>query len=104
MVCLRLTGKPWKRLRSTLNCRTRRSSRPSALRGTRRRRTRSRRGGKLMGSLADRLDDARPTTHVDLGSDGGEFTGLRSDAPITDWDDALRRLGVDPGAFQIVDD
>lgn len=38
---------------------------------------------------------------LDLGRDGGEFSGVRSDKPITDWTDVLRKLGVDPDFFEV---
>lgn len=60
-----------------------------------------------MGSLANRLDDSRPATplgKVELGADGGEFTDIRTDAPLTDWSDIFRRFNLDPDVFEIVDD
>lgn len=55
-------------------------------------------------TLSERLaDSGRPEIvgRVELGADGGEFSELRSDAPITNWDDALRKLGVDPEFFEV---
>jgi hypothetical protein len=54
--------------------------------------------------LSKHLADVAPTEtlgRVELGQAGGEFSELRSDAPITNWDDALRKLGVDPEAFEV---
>lgn len=54
-------------------------------------------------SLADRLDAAAaPVAQLDLGPDGGEFRNVRSATPITNWDDVLRNLGVDPDYFMVV--
>jgi hypothetical protein len=56
-------------------------------------------------TVADRLADSAPVeNHVDIGLDGGEFSNFRTDAPVTNWDDALRKLGVDPEFFMVVGD
>lgn len=60
-------------------------------------------------SLADAAaagPDTGPETigHMTLGSDGGEFTDIKSDAPITDWSDVMRRFNLDPDVFEVVDD
>lgn len=60
-----------------------------------------------MGSLADRLSDAvtpEPTGQVEVGPDGGEFTGIKSTEPITDWSDVFRKFNLDPDLFTIVGD
>lgn len=41
---------------------------------------------------------------MEFGRDGGEFTDIKSDAPITDWSDVMRRFNLDPDAFEVVDD
>ena len=57
-------------------------------------------------SLLDELNarQAGIPGHVDLTSDGGEFTDIRVDEPIADWDPIFRRFNLDPAAFVIVDD
>lgn len=60
-----------------------------------------------MGSLADRLADARPPEplgHVEVGADGGEFTDIRTSEPLTDWSGVFRQFNLDPELFEIVDD
>lgn len=52
-------------------------------------------------TLADHVETTTPLGQVELGAEGGTFEGLRSDEPIKDWDDALRRLGVDPEFFMV---
>jgi hypothetical protein len=55
-------------------------------------------------TLSDRLADSEKpelTGRVDLGVQGGTFTELRMDAPLTDLDAGLRRLNVDPAFWQI---
>lgn len=42
--------------------------------------------------------------HLDLTSEGGEFTDIRSETPISDWSDVFRRFNLDPQKFAIVDD
>lgn len=41
---------------------------------------------------------------VELGPDGGEFTDVRSDKPITDWTHVFEQFNLDPLEFSIVDD
>lgn len=70
-------------------------------------RTPSQNGGGALVSLADRLSDAvtpQAAGQVDVGPDGGEFTGITSTEPITDWTDVFRRFNLDPDAFEIVGD
>ena len=58
-------------------------------------------------SLADKLADSIPTTNVgrmELGPDGGEFTDIKTDHPISDWSEVFGRFQLDPDAFEIVDD
>lgn len=52
------------------------------------------------------LTGGRPTPlgHVEVGADGGEFTDIRTDKPITDWSDVFRRFNLDPDVFEVVDD
>ena len=60
-----------------------------------------------MVSLADKLADATPATNVgrmELGPDGGEFTDIKTDHPISDWSEVFGRFQLDPDAFEIVDD
>jgi hypothetical protein len=56
-------------------------------------------------SLADRIDtQPENTARAEFGPDGGEFTGIRSETPITDWTDVFRRFNLDPDVFEVVDD
>lgn len=41
---------------------------------------------------------------LELGPDGGEFTDVRSDKPITDWSHVFEQFNLDPEEFTIVDD
>lgn len=41
---------------------------------------------------------------VELGPDGGEFTDVRSEQPITDWTHVFAQFNLDPDEFTIVDD
>lgn len=58
----------------------------------------------------DRPEPARPTLNVDAGPDGGEFTGLITDAPVKpgEYEHAFARVyelaGLDPSEYRIVDD
>lgn len=45
-----------------------------------------------------------PTARLELGPDGGEFTDVQSDAPITDWSGVFKRFNLDPEEFSIVGD
>lgn len=45
-----------------------------------------------------------PTGQVELGPDGGEFTDVRSERPITDWTHVFAQFNLDPDEFAIVDD
>ena len=45
------------------------------------------------------LSDIEPDPipgHLDLTSEGGEFTDIRSEEPITDWAPIFRRFNLDP--------
>lgn len=58
-------------------------------------------------SLTDRVEDsllAAPVGKLELGPDGGEFSDIQTDAPLSDWSDIFRRFNLDPAAFEIVDD
>jgi hypothetical protein len=59
-------------------------------------------------SVADRIASEQPPAalpgQLDLTSEGGEFTDIRSEEPITDWSDVFRRFNLDPESFTIVDD
>lgn len=60
-----------------------------------------------MASLADDLNNTRKPENmgsVDVGADGGEFTDIRTDKPITDWSDIFRRFNLDPEAFEVAGD
>lgn len=41
---------------------------------------------------------------VDLTPDGGEFVGIKSAEPISDWTDVFARFNLDPDVFEVVDD
>ncbi len=41
---------------------------------------------------------------VDLTPDGGEFVGIKTTEPISDWSDVFARFNLDPDVFDIVDD
>lgn len=45
-----------------------------------------------------------PTARLELGPDGGEFTDIQSDAPITDWSGVFATFNLDPAEFVILDD
>lgn len=52
-------------------------------------------------------DEATPVEmpgRVDLTPEGGEFTDIRSETPITDWTDIFKRFNLDPDSFEIVND
>lgn len=60
-----------------------------------------------MVSAAELFAEAEPPEQlgsVEVGPDGGEFTGIRSDAPITDWAHVFERFNLDPGEFEIIND
>lgn len=60
-----------------------------------------------MGSLAAEFEAELPPENmgrVDVGPDGGEFTDIRTDAPLTDWSDIFRRFNLDPDKFEVVGD
>lgn len=44
------------------------------------------------------------TAKLELGPDGGEFTDVRSEQPITDWSHVFEQFNLDPNEFTIVDD
>lgn len=58
--------------------------------------------------MFDNIEDSAPASEVpgrvDLTPDGGEFTDIRSDKPITDWTDVFARFGLDAESFEIVGD
>lgn len=41
---------------------------------------------------------------VDLGRDGGEFSDIQTDAPLTSWDGVFARFDLDPTMFAVVGD
>ena len=41
---------------------------------------------------------------VDVGPEGGTFTNVKSDQPITDWTHVFEKFGLDPEEFTIVND
>lgn len=41
---------------------------------------------------------------MDLGIDGGEFTDVKTDKPLTDWSGIFKRFNLDPREFRIKDD
>jgi hypothetical protein len=61
-----------------------------------------------MGSLANQLNSKKPAEKLgsmELGSDGGEFTNIKTDKPITDdWSDVFARFGRNADEFEIIDD
>ena len=60
-----------------------------------------------MDSAADLFAAAEPAVslgHAEVGRDGGEFTDIRSDAPITDWSHVFAQFKLDPTEFEILGD
>jgi len=61
-----------------------------------------------MGSLANELSGRKPAQQLgsakDTGPDTGEFEGIQSDAPISDWDAVFRQFNLDPEIFEVVKD
>ena len=59
-------------------------------------------------SLADKLADppAKPESlgTVDVGPDGGEFRGIKSTEPISDWSHVFRQFNLDPDEWVVADD
>lgn len=65
-------------------------------------------------SLADELAEApatdapRENADIEFGPDGkpigGEFSGIRSEGPLTNWDHVFAKFGLDPASFVIIDD
>lgn len=47
---------------------------------------------------------APPSARMDLGPEGGEFTGIESAQPLTDWSHVFERFKLDPAEFEILDD
>lgn len=41
---------------------------------------------------------------VDITPDGGEFVGIKTATPISDWSDVFARFNLDPDVFEVVDD
>lgn len=41
---------------------------------------------------------------LELGPDGGSFSGVPSDKPISDWSEVFRQFNLDPEAFSVVND
>lgn len=39
--------------------------------------------------------------HCDVGPDGGEFTGIKSATPLTDWSHIFEKFGLSPDEFEI---
>lgn len=48
--------------------------------------------------------ETETTAKLELGSDGGEFTDVRSEQPIADWSHVFAQFNLDPDEFTIVDD
>lgn len=48
--------------------------------------------------------ETETTAKLELGPDGGEFTDVRSEQPITDWTHVFAQFNLDPDEFTIVDD
>ncbi|WP_440708814.1 hypothetical protein [Herbiconiux sp. YIM B11900] len=44
------------------------------------------------------------TGRAEVGSDGGEFTDVQTDKPVTDWTGIFERFNLDPAVFEIIDD
>lgn len=42
--------------------------------------------------------------HCDVGPDGGEFTGIKTDKPLTDWTHIFEKFGLSPNDFEIEGD
>jgi hypothetical protein len=60
-----------------------------------------------MGSLGNKLNSKKPAEQLgsmELGPEGGEFTDIKTDKPITDWAEVFKRFNLDPDAFEIVGD
>lgn len=65
-------------------------------------------------SLADAIGDppvpdtARENADLQYGPDGkpvgGEFSGIKSEGPLTDWSHIFAKFGLDPASFVIIDD
>ena len=57
-----------------------------------------------MGSLAADFEAEVPPEgvgRVEVGPDGGDFEDVKSDKPITDWSDVLRRFNLDVNEFEV---
>ncbi|CAN7265895.1 hypothetical protein LJR186_001212 [Microbacterium foliorum] len=64
-------------------------------------------------SLADELEtpptaEARENADIQFGADnkpiGGEFTGIQSEGPMTDWSHIFEKFNLDPDLFEIIGD
>ena len=65
-------------------------------------------------SIANRLaeppatDGPRENADIQYGTDGqpvsGDFTGIKSEGPLTNWDHIFAKFGLDPELFEIVGD
>lgn len=45
-----------------------------------------------------------PAGKVEVGPEGGEFTDIRTEAPLTDWGHIFEKFQLDPAEFVIIDD
>lgn len=57
-----------------------------------------------MGSLGADFEAELPPEivgRVEVGPDGGDFTDVTTDVPITDWSDVLRRFNLDVNEFEV---
>lgn len=60
-----------------------------------------------MVTAADLFAAAEPPVaegHVEVGPDGGEFTDIRSDRPISDWSHVFAQFNLDPTEFEVLND
>lgn len=60
-----------------------------------------------MGELAAKFEAAVPPSplgRAEVGPDGGEFTDIRSDKPITDWSHVFAQFNLDPTEFEVLND
>lgn len=54
--------------------------------------------------LSDGVDPEVTRARADVGAEGGEFSDVTSEAPITDWGPIFQQFDLDPEVFEIVDD
>lgn len=51
--------------------------------------------------IADADSDDLAGGRLNLGPEGGDFDGIKSEKPITDWSDVFRQFNLDPDSFTI---